>query len=92
MNRKNIMILIFFILSASFFSSSLAVFFLESYYSKINFKILSQINSQIIKEYPEAENKIFSALKSYKDNPVTEEENILAAYGYKPQDFTKPVL
>ena len=92
MNQKSIIIPVFFILSASLFSSLLAVFFMESYYSKINFKILSQINSQIIKKYPEAEQEIFSALKSYKDNPVTEEENILAAYGYKPKDFTKPVL
>lgn len=90
--RKNIGILIGFVLAVSLLTASLTALFLRGCYSCIQFQGLGDICQRIIESQPEAEQAVLSAVKEYRNgNAVLLEENILKTYGYSPEDFQRPV-
>lgn len=89
--RKNIGILIGFVLAVSLLTASLTALFLSVCYSRIQFEGLGVICQRIIESQPEAEQAVLSAVKEYSNGNATPlEENILQAYGYSPGDFQHP--
>lgn len=89
--RKNIGILIGFVLAVSMLTASLTALFLRGCYSRIQFQGLGDLCQRIIESKPEAEQAVLSAVKEYRNgNAVPLEENILQAYGYSPGDFQYP--
>lgn len=89
--RKNIGILIGFVLAVSLLTASLTALFLSGCYSRIQFEGLGDICQRIIESKPEAEQAVLSVVKEYRNgNAVPLEENILQAYGYSPGDFQRP--
>ncbi len=86
--RKNISILIGFVLSVSLVSTALATFLLANYYNHAHRIALGQISQKIIEKQPEAEQAILSVLKDYQHDPdMSTEENIIWRYGYQQTDF-----
>lgn len=86
--RKNIAILIGFVLSVSLSAASLTAMLLTYYYNHTHFRILGEICQEIIEKQPEAEQAILSALKEYKYKPaISADDNIIMAYGYQQTDF-----
>ena len=86
--RKNISILIGFVLSVSLVSTALATFLLANYYNHAHRIALGQISQKIIEKQPEAEQAILSVLKDYQHDPdMPTEENIIWRYGYQQTDF-----
>lgn len=86
--RKNIPVLIGFVLSVSLLSTSLATFLLANYYNHAHRIALGQISQKIIEKQPEAEQAILSVLKDYQHDPdIPTEENIIWRYGYQQTDF-----
>lgn len=89
--RKNVGILIGFVLAVSLLTASLTALFLRGCYSRIQFQGLGYICQRIIESQPEAEQAVLSAVKEYRSgNAMPSEENILQAYGYSPGDFQRP--
>lgn len=89
--RKNIGILIGFVLAVSMLTASLTALFLRGCYSRIQFQGLGDLCQRIIESKPEAEQAVLSVVKEYRNgNAVPLEENILQAYGYSPGDFQYP--
>lgn len=86
--RKNIAILIGFVLSVSLSAASLTAMLLTYYYNHTHFRILGEICQEIIEKQPEAEQAILSALKEYKyKSAISADDNIIMAYGYQQTDF-----
>lgn len=86
--RKNIAILIGFVLSVSLFSASLTAMLLSHYYNHTQFRVLGGICQEIIENQPEAEQAILLALKEYKYRPaISADDNIITTYGYQQTDF-----
>ena len=86
--RKNIIILIGFVLSVSLLSTSLVTLLLADYYNHTHMIVLGQISQEIIKNQPEAEQAILSALREYQYDPDTlAEENLIWRYGYGQTNF-----
>ena len=86
--RKNIAILIGFVLSVSLLSTSFAVLLLTNYYNRAHMLALGQISQRAIESRPEAEQAILSALREYRYDPdIPTEENIIWRYGYQHTDF-----
>ena len=86
--RKNIPVLIGFVLSVSLLSTALATFLLANYYNHAHRIALGQISQKIIDKQPEAEQAILSVLKDYQHDPdIPTEENIIWRYGYQQTDF-----
>lgn len=86
--RKNIPVLIGFVLSVSLLSTALATFLLANYYNHAHRIALGQISQKIIEKQPEAEQAILSVLKDYQHDPdIPTEENIIWRYGYQQTDF-----
>lgn len=65
--RKNIGILIGFVLAVSLLTASLTAFFLRGCYSRIQFQGLGDICQRIIESQPEAEQAVLSAVKEYRN-------------------------
>ena len=90
--RKNIAILIGFVLSVSLLSTSLAALLLANYYNRAHMLVLGQISQEIIDGQPEAEHAVLSALKHFRFDPdIPAEENIIWRYGYQQADFLMSV-
>lgn len=86
--RKNIAILIGFVLSVSLFTASLTAALLTHYYSHTHFLVIGKICQEIIEIQPEAEQAILLALKEYKYKPdISAEDNVITTYGYQQTDF-----
>lgn len=89
--RKNMGILIGFVLAVSLLAASLTAFFLLGCYSRIQFQTLGDICQRIIESQPEAEQAVLSAVKEYRNGYVAMSgDNILQAYGYSPRSFLRP--
>lgn len=90
--RKNIGILMGFVLAASLLAASVTAVFLTYRYSGIQYQTLGNICQEIVEKQPEAEQAVLSALKDYKAGTMAlSEENILRAYGYEQTDFMRSV-
>ena len=86
--RKNIAILIGFVLSVSLLSTSLVTLLLANYYNHAHMIVLGQISQEVIEKQPEAEQAILSVLRDYQYDPdIPTEENIIWRYGYQQTDF-----
>lgn len=86
--RKNIAILIGFVLSVSLLSTSIVTLLLADYYNHVHCLVLGQISQKVIENQPEAEQAILSALRDYQYDPdILTEENIIWRYGYQQTDF-----
>lgn len=88
--RKNIVILIGFILSVSLFTTCFTAMFLTNDYNRTFFQVLGEICKNIIENNPESKQAVLSALKEYNYQPTTlADENILLAYGYRQENFLR---
>lgn len=86
--RKNIRILIGFVLSVSLFAASFTVMLSTHYYSHTHFRVLTGICQEIIEKQPETEQVVLLALKEYKYRPASSaDDNIITTYGYQQTDF-----
>lgn len=86
--RKNMTVLIGFVLSISLIASTFIVFFLINSYGQVHMQTLGEIFQRIIEKQPEAENIILETLKEYKSNPeISSDTNILLLHGYKQTDL-----
>lgn len=86
--RKNMTVLIGFVLSISLIASTFTVFFLINSYGQVHMQTLGEIFQRIIEKQPEAENIILETLKEYKSNPeISSDTNILLLHGYKQTDL-----
>lgn len=86
--RKNMTVLIGFVLSISLITSTFTVFFLINSYGQVHMQTLGEIFQRIIEKQPEAENIILETLKEYKSNPeISSDTNILLLHGYKQTDL-----
>lgn len=86
--RKNIAILIGFVLSVSLIASAFTTMFIVNNYGQAHMQTLGEIFHRVIEKQPEAENAILETLKEYKFNPENSvNENILLVHGYKQADL-----
>jgi len=86
--RKNVVILIGFVLSVSLLAASVTAVLFTNYYSQIHFQVLGDICQEIIETQPEAEEAILSVLKEHKHKlAIPADENIILTYGYRQTDF-----
>lgn len=86
--RKNMTVLIGFVLSISLIASTFTVFFLINSYGQVHMQTLGEIFQRIIEKQPEAENIILETLKECKSNPeISSDTNILLLHGYKQTDL-----
>ncbi len=86
--RKNVSILIGFVLSVSLIASAFTAMFIVNTYGQAHMQTLGEIFHRVIEKQPEAENTILETLKEYKFNPeISVNENILLVYGYKQADL-----
>lgn len=86
--RKNMTVLIGFVLSISLIASTFTAFFLINSYGQVHMQTLGEIFQRIIEKQPEAENIILETLKEYKSNPeISSDTNILLLHGYKQTDL-----
>lgn len=86
--RKNMTVLIGFVLSINLIASTFTVFFLINSYGQVHMQTLGEIFQRIIEKQPEAENIILETLKEYKSNPeISSDTNILLLHGYKQTDL-----
>lgn len=96
--RKNIGILLGFVLSVSLLSASVTAILMAKYYNHTQFELLGSICQRITEQYPETENMVLKALKSYKDNSegipaeksLSAGKDYLHSYGYRQDDFIIP--
>lgn len=89
--RKNIGVLIGFVLAVSLLAASLTAFFLSGCYRRIQFQALGDICQRIIESRPEAEQAVLAAVKEYRNGYAAPSEgNILQAYGYSHRNFPYP--
>lgn len=89
--RKNLAILLGFVLSVSLLTSTITAMLLINYYSRSHFDSLGQVCKGIMEIQPEAENAIMSALKQYVYTPSRNTKvNIISSYGYSQSDFLQP--
>ena len=87
--RKNMVVLMGFVLSVSLIASIFTAVFLINGYSQTHMQTLGEILHRIIEKQPEAENAILETLKEYKFNSeISANENILLLLGYKQEDFS----
>ena len=87
-NRKNIAVLIGFVLSVSLIASAFTAMFVANNYGQAHMQTLGEIFHRIIEKQPEAENAILETLKEYKSNPdISSNTNILLLHGYKQADL-----
>ena len=86
--RKNMAVLIGFVLSVSLIVSAFTVLFLINSYGQVHMQTLGEIFQRIIEKQPGAENAILETLKEYKSNPeISSNTNILLLHGYKQSDL-----
>lgn len=90
--KRNIGVLIGFVLAVSLLTASLTALFLQGCYNRIQFQTMGDICRRIIESQPEAEQAVLSAVKECKSGQAAPSgENILQAYGYNPGDFLHSV-
>ena len=94
--RKNIAVLVGFVLSVSLFTASVTAMLVTHYDNRMYFRVLGDICQEIIENRPEAEQEILTILRNCRKQSLSElelasasvaDENILRAYGYGPGDF-----
>ena len=86
--RKNIAVLIGFVLSVSLIASVFTAMFIVNNYGQAHMQTLGEIFHRVIEKQPEAENIILETLKEYKSNPeISSDTNILLLHGYKQTDL-----
>ena len=86
--RRNIAILIGFVLSVSLIASAFTAMFIVNNYGQAHMQTLGEIFRRVIEKQPEAENAILETLKEYKFSPeISANKNILSLHGYKQADL-----
>lgn len=86
--RKNIYVLIGFVLSVSLLSASVTALLMSKQYHHTLFQVLGKVCQAIIEAQPEAEQAVSSALKGYQHGQESLDENsMILAYGYRPADY-----
>lgn len=87
--RKNILVVLGFVLSVSLISSAVSVMLVSKYYSQIQFKVINEVCGEILEQEPKAQKIVSVALKECVDGNVdsTIEQDILLVLGYHAPDF-----
>lgn len=90
-SRKNILILIGFVLSAALIASAITATLMTHFYGRWQFKVLGDVSGEIVEEQPDALLTVLSVLKDYREHSGDgSKENILTALGYRRSDFFHP--
>ncbi|MDE6220969.1 MAG: HAMP domain-containing histidine kinase [Lachnospiraceae bacterium] len=89
--RKNLVIILGFVLSAALTASAFAVMLMSCYYSKLQYNVLNAVCGEVLEQEPEARQAISAALKEYTNGNTdnTVEHNLLAELGYRSNDFLR---
>lgn len=86
--RKNMAVLIGFVLSVSLIASAFTALFLIDSFGRVHMQTFGEIFQRIIEKQPETENAIMETLKEYKSDPeISSNTNILLLHGYKQTDL-----
>lgn len=90
--RKNILVVLGFVLSISLISSALAVMFVSMHYSQTQFEVINEVCGEVLEQEPEAKKIISAALKEYTDGNADGmvENDVLLVLGYHESDFWEP--
>lgn len=90
--RKNMFLILGFVMSLSLLVSSLLVVLISNYYSQRQFELLNSVCDTILEQEPEVQKSVSIALKSYireRGNGM-EDTEFLEALGYHKADFMHP--
>ncbi|MCI8597933.1 MAG: HAMP domain-containing histidine kinase [Lachnospiraceae bacterium] len=86
--RKNVFILVGFVLSISLISSSLTAFLLKNYDQQIYFQVFGEICQEVIEQQPEARTAFLSVLKEYPSTQhFPKDATFLLSFGYTQANF-----
>lgn len=83
-NRK---MTVLFTVSVSLLVAAAITLLLTFYYRRVWFQTLDGFCGKIVRRCPESEQTVFEILKTQNLCGAAAEENILAAFGYRPSDF-----
>ena len=88
--RKNILVTLGLVLSASLIASAISVLLVSCHYSRSQFDLLSVICSEIAGQKPETTEIISAVLKDYTTGNTEHlmDDAILSRFGYHTDDFS----
>lgn len=89
--RKNILIITGFTLSVSLIASVITALLVSRYYGRLPYQVLNGVCERVLERAPESEQAIAAALKEYTGEALEGTGDLLSAWGYQSQDFTKPI-
>ena len=91
--RKNIFVILGFVLSVSLIASSVCAFLVSYHSCRSRFELLGAVCGEAARKDPETKKMIAAALKEYKDGKLygMAEDNLLTALGYRISDFSGPL-
>lgn len=90
--RKDILIAFGFAISVGLIASAVAVLFITSYYSRMQFELIDAICGEIAEQEPEARKIVSAALKEYtrRNGEGAAKRHVLWDLGYRISDFSAP--
>lgn len=88
--KKNMLVTLGFVLSASLIAATVSALFVSCHYSRLQFDLLNTVCGEVAEQEPGAKGIISAALKEYiNGNPDgVKEDDILSALGYQFSDFS----
>lgn len=88
--KKNMLVTLGFVLSASLIAATVSALFVSCHYSRLQFDLLNTVCGEVAEQEPGAKGIISAALKEYMNgNPDgVKEDDILSALGYQFSDFS----
>lgn len=87
MGQKFHKLTILLILSMSLIAASLTAILLTDYYRRAQFELLGAFCGEIISAQPDTEQTLLEVLKETNQTAISENKNILQAFGYHSSDF-----
>ena len=91
-SRKNLSIVLGFVLSVSLTAAAISVLIVSYGYSQIQFNMLNTLCSEDVEQEPEALKTISAVLKKYTEGNLPEagKNDVLSVLGYRVSDFAGP--
>lgn len=88
--RKNVVIILGFVVSVSLISSAVTAILVSCYYSRLQFDLVNVICGEVLEQDPEMMNIVSAALKEYTGGNVdgVAVNNVLSVLGYRISDFS----
>lgn len=88
--KKNMLVTLGFVLSASLIAATVSALFVSCHYSRLQFDLLNTVCGEVAEQEPGAKGIISAALKEYMNGnrDGVKEDDILSALGYQFSDFS----